>query len=125
MGFDDEMKSEVQAEVEKYNGYCLQGDDEDFGRDPKLLMEIAEPPFFGMYSVVEKPSTGILTLNGLNIGDHQEVLDKNYNPIEGLYATGNNSGGRFATEYSTPMAGLTIGMAMTLGRVLGQQLAAK
>ena len=125
MGFDDEMKSEVQAEIEKYNGYCLQGDDEDFGRDPKLLMEIAEPPFFGMYSVVEKPSTGILTLNGLNIGDHQEVLDKNYNPIEGLYATGNNSGGRFATEYSTPMAGLTIGMAMTLGRVLGQQLAAK
>ena len=125
MGLSDNLRATIQEEIEKYNGYCAQGDDEDFGRDPKMLMPILEPPFFGMYSIEEKPMTGIVTLNGLNVGDHQEVLDKNYNPIDGLYATGNNSGGRFAVDYTTPMAGLTIGLAMTLGRVLGQQLAAK
>ena len=28
-------------------------------------------------------------------------------------------------QYSTPMPGLTLGLAMTLGRVLGKELAAK
>ena len=53
------------------------------------------------------------------------MLDKNYNPILGLYASGYNSGGRFAVQYSTAISGLTLGMAMTLGRVLGKALAAK
>ena len=66
--------------------------------------------------------TGTCTLNGVTIDEYQRVLDVNYNPIVNLYATGNNSGGRFAIEYSTPMTGLTIGMAMTLGRVLGKEL---
>lgn len=30
-----------------------------------------------------------------------------------------------AVQYSTPMPGLTLGLAMTLGRVLGKELAAK
>ena len=71
----------------------------------------------------EKPCAGLVTLNGLTIDHKQRVLDKNYNPIEGLYASGNNSGGRFAIWYSTSIQGLTLGMAMTLGRVLGKQLA--
>ena len=125
MGFTDEQAANFKAGIDRYNEMCANGEDEDFGRDPKTLLDITEPPFYGMFSVEEKPMTGIVTLSGLVIGDHQEVLDKNYNPIDGLYATGNNSGGRFAVEYSTPMQGMTIGMAMTLGRVLGQQLAAK
>ncbi len=73
-----------------------------------------------MYSVEEKPMLGTVALNGLVIDDDQRVLDKNYNPIFGLYASGNNSGGRFAVQYSTAISGLTLGMAMTLGRVLGK-----
>lgn len=124
MGFDDTMKVALNEEIERYNSYCDKGEDEDFGRDPNLLQSISEPPFFGMYSVSEKPMTGTVALNGLVIDDDQRVLDANYNAIEGLYASGNNSGGRFAVQYSTPMSGLTLGMAMTLGRELGKQLAA-
>lgn len=51
------------------------------------------------------------------------MLDKRYNPIVGLYATGNNSDGRFAVQYSTQMQGLTLGFAMTHGRELGKALA--
>lgn len=125
MGFDGDMKASVQASLDTYNAYCENGDDEDFGRDPKMLLSVAEPPFYGMYSVEEKPMVGTVALNGLVISDDQEVLDVNFNPIEGLYACGNNSGGRFAVEYSTAMSGCTLGFAMTLGRVLGKQLAAK
>lgn len=125
MGLSDEQKAAFTAEIEKYNGYCEAGDDEDFGRDPKTLFPVSTPPFFAIKSVEEKPMVGTCTLNGLVIDENQAVLDKDYDPIEGLYATGNNSGGRFAVQYTTPMPGLTLGMAMTLGRVLGKELAAK
>jgi hypothetical protein len=124
MGFDKEMKASVKTEIKTYNKYCENGEDEDFGRDPRMLLPVNEGPFFGMYSVAEKPMTGTVTLNGLVIDENQRVLDHNYNPIVNLYASGNSSGGRFAVEYSTPIAGLTLGMAMTLGRILGQELSA-
>ncbi|MCP0886585.1 FAD-binding protein [Ligilactobacillus sp. WILCCON 0076] len=123
MGFDQKHKKTIQKEIVKYNQYCARGEDEDFGRDPKLLLPVDKGPFYGMYCVEEKPMTGTVTLNGVNIDSNQKVLDGNYNPIEKLYATGNNSGGRFAIEYCTPMQGLTLGLAMTLGRVLGIELA--
>ena len=123
MGLEEDVKQTLKAEIEKYNAYCEAGEDEDFGRDPKTLFPIAEPPFYAVMSVDEKPMVGTVTLNGLVIDDDQRVLDKSYRPIVGLYASGNNSGGRFAFEYSTPMQGLTLGLAMTLGRVLGKELA--
>ena len=104
------------------NTFCANGEDEDYARDPKMLLPVNQGPFFGMYCVEEKPMTGTCTLNGVVIDENQRVLDVNDNPIVNLYATGNNSGGRFAIEYSTPLQGLTLGMAMTLGRELGKEL---
>lgn len=123
MGFDEEHKKTITAEIERYNGFCEKGEDEDYARDPKMLLPVNQGPFYGYYFVDEKPMTGTVTLNGVNIDEYQRVLDVNFNPIVNLYASGNNSGGRFAIQYSTPMQGLTLGMAMTLGRVLGKELA--
>ena len=123
MPLTDEVRANIKAGIERYNTFCEQGEDEDYGRDPKMLLPVNEGPFYGMYCVEENPMTGTCALNGVNIDEDQHVLDVNYNPIVGLYATGNNSGGRFAIEYSTPMSGLTIGLAMTLGRELGKELA--
>ena len=88
-----------------------------------MLLPIEQGPFYAVMSVNERPMVGTVTLSGLVIDNGQRVLDKNFNPIEGLYATGNCSGGRFAIEYSTPMQGLTLGFAMTHGRELGKALA--
>lgn len=123
MPLEDDVRGNIKAEIERYNEFCANGKDEDFGRDPKMLLPVDQGPFFGFYCVEERPMTGTCTLNGVNIDENQAVLDENYNPIENLYATGNNSGGRFAIEYSAPMSGLTIGFAMTLGRILGKRLA--
>lgn len=119
----DEAKAELAAEIERYNGYCEAGEDDDFGRDPKTLVPVNKPPYYAIMSVDEKPMVGTVTLNGLVIDDKQRVLDKRYIPIVGLYATGNNSDGRFAIQYSTQMQGLTLGFAMTHGRELGKALA--
>ena len=119
----DEAKAELAAEIERYNGYCEAGEDDDFGRDPKTFVPVNKPPYYAIMSVDEKPMVGTVTLNGLVIDDKQRVLDKRYIPIVGLYATGNNSDGRFAIQYSTQMQGLTLGFAMTHGRELGKALA--
>ena len=122
MGLSDEEAAAAKASIDRYNEMAAAGKDTDFGRDPRVLLPIDEPPFFGMIQVQEKPALGTVSLNGLVIDANQRVLDKNFNPIEGLYASGNNSGGRFGTHYSTPIQGVSLGMALTLGRVLGKEL---
>ena len=122
MGLSDDEAAAAKASIDRYNEMAAQGKDTDFGRDSRVLLPIDEPPFYGMIQVQEKPALGTVSLNGLVIDAKQRVLDKNYNPIEGLYASGNNSGGRFGTHYSTPIQGVSLGMALTLGRVLGKEL---
>jgi hypothetical protein len=123
MGFDEKMKATVKAEIDRYNKFCENGEDEDFGKDPKLLLPINQGPFFGVFCLPEHPMTGTVTLSGLMVNEDQAVIDKNYNPIVNLYAVGNSSGGIFSSYYVTPIQGLTLGIAMTLGRVLGKELA--
>jgi len=52
------------------------------------------------------------------------VLNSDFKPIKGLYAAGNNAGGRYIVVYQSPLSGISIGMAMTEGYMLGERLAA-
>ena len=62
-------------------------------------------------------------------------MNKDWEPIEGLYVAGNCLGGRYGFGYSTPFAGNSVGMAMThglslihislAGLVLGSLIAAR
>jgi hypothetical protein len=52
------------------------------------------------------------------------VLNSQFKPIKGLYAAGNNAGGRFIVVYQTPFPGISVGMAITEGYMLGERLAA-
>ena len=51
------------------------------------------------------------------------VIGRDDEPIPGLYATGNCSGERFPIMYTTPVAGVSIGIAYTLGRIVGDYVA--
>jgi len=64
-------------------------------------------------------------VSGLMINERQQVLDRDFEPIQGLFATGNCSGCRFGTAYTTSLPGQSISIAQTLGRVLGMELAAE
>ena len=46
-----------------------------------------------------------------------------FEPIKGLFACGNNSGGRFPMGYNGIMNGVSIGMCLCLGYTLGEFLA--
>jgi predicted oxidoreductase len=65
----------------------------------------------------------MVTMSGLVTDETQNVVDHDWNPIEGLYAAGNTLGGRYGFGYSTPFAGNSVGMAITHGWIAGHQVA--
>jgi len=122
----------LQKTVERFNGFCVTGIDEDFDRggnaydryysDPEEakpnpnLGPITTPPFYAM-----KVWPGDLsTKGGLLSDEYARVLDKDLNVIEGLYVAGNNSAAVMGRTYAG--AGATIGPAMTFGYIAGKHV---
>lgn len=117
-------------EVKHYNALCHAGKDTDFGKDKRLLFPVEQGPFYacGQLKDCRHPSGQslklLVTVSGLLIDERQQVLDEHFEPIKGLYATGNCSGCRFGFQYTTSLPGQSISIAQTLGREAGRYIAA-
>ena len=112
------VRENVKASILRYNELCRKGRDEDFGKDAKLLRPLDQWPLFIQFHKYENRM--LCTVGGLLTDGNQNVLDHQFTPIPGLYATGNCCGRRFGPQYSTPTAGVSIGIAITLGREAGK-----
>jgi predicted oxidoreductase len=62
-------------------------------------------------------------MGGLVTDTSFRVLGGDYKPIPGLYANGNVVGRRFGGDYPTTCPGISHGMALTFGRLVGQNAA--
>ncbi len=125
LGFEGKALDSALAAIEKYNAAIEAGVDNEFGSDTSTMCAILEPPFYG-YKTSCRAGGGILalcTVAGLLVNADQQVQGQGFKVIKGLYATGNNSGGRFPLGYNGIMNGVSIGMALTLGMTLGERLA--
>lgn len=98
--------------VKRYNELCAKGKDEDYGKAPHRLTPVDTAPFYGVRTV----AWHLTTLDGIRINTNMQVIDKNGDPIEGLYATGDCSGGFFANNYPNLFTGLACGRTMTFAR---------
>jgi hypothetical protein len=129
--YKGETREKALASIKRYNELCEKGMDEDFGKDPRILKATAlkDPPFYGTVSrggggmFGGRLSPGLVTTTGLDTDADGHVLNSEFKPIKGLFAAGNNAGGRFITVYQSPLAGISLGMAMTEGYMLGERLA--
>ena len=122
LGFEGTARENFLAAVEEYNAVCESGVDTDFGKDPHFLHAVTEPPFYAHQAVCE-PGFALVTTGGFVTTNDQQVVDAEYEPIEGLYATGNCCGLRFGPTYITPVPGVSVGMCYCMGRKLGSYLA--
>lgn len=112
----------VKAEIERYNELCAKGHDDDFGKDERRLNPVATPPFYAY----PFGSAGMLVLmGGLECNKKLQPLNDAGDPIEGLYVAGNTMGGRYLVEYPITVAGLSLGEALTFGRLAGMNAAGK
>lgn len=123
----------LQRTVARYNTMALAGRDEDFAKgdtpynrvqgDATLsgpnpcMAPLVQAPFYAV--CIEQGSLG--TFAGLRVNHHAQVLHANGQPIEGLYAGGNDMSSMMAGHY--PSGGITLGPAMTFGMLAAEHLA--
>jgi predicted oxidoreductase len=98
--------------VERYNELCEKGVDEDYGKEAHRMTPVDTAPFYG----VRTCAWHLTTLDGCRINTDMQVLREDGTPIEGLYATGDCTGGFFANNYPNLFTGLACGRTMTFGR---------
>ncbi|MEG0477481.1 MAG: FAD-binding protein [Raoultibacter sp.] len=112
----------VKASIDHYNELCAKGHDDDFGKDARRLFPVATAPFYAC----EFAGAGMLVLmGGLEVNKALQPLDKAGKPIEGLFVGGNVQGGRYLVEYPVTVAGISLGTAMSFGRLAGKNAAGK
>lgn len=126
-----EEQNTFLRETARYNEMCRAGRDMDFGKDPHLLFPVEKAPFYACGQLKDSHRPGgqslklLVTVSGLMIDAHQQVLNEEFEPIEGLYAAGNCSGCRFGFQYTTSLPGQSISIAQTLGREAGRWIAGR
>ncbi len=113
----------LKENVDRYNGFCEKGVDEDFGKKPEYLYAIGdEGPFYAVTGV----SVCYGTCSGLDIDENCNVLkDDGVTPIGGLYCAGSDCMGVLFTEseeYVT-YGGACQGWGYTSGRLAGANAA--
>ena len=113
----------LAATVEKWNCYF----DEAEPQDAEYLRDLSGCQRFDTapYYAVMTNSSFLVTVSGLTIDPDSRVLDKNEQPIAGLFATGNTSGGMFADQYPRHLPATSVGRAVTTGFVAGRTAAAE
>ena len=111
----------LKASIEKYNGYCANGVDEEFGKDAQYLFPLESGPYyaFELYAGI------FTTVGGMKITPDAQVLDANAQPIPHLYAIGCDAGGIYGDSYDVSICeGSCQGFAVFSGKAAAEHIAA-
>ncbi|OWZ85047.1 flavocytochrome c [Natranaerobius trueperi] len=109
--FFDIDAEQLTETIEQYNEYARQGEDEDFNRRGALL-ELKEGPYY-----IQKIAPAIHhTMGGIKINEEARVIDTDGEPIEGLYAAGEVTGG---IHGANRLGGNAIADLIVFGRIAG------
>lgn len=124
----------LEATIEAYNKEAKSGMDSAFHRgstayqraqgDPDHQPNPCNAPIIKapFYAVAIVPGS-LGTFAGLICDTNGRVLDRAQQPIQGLFAAGNDMNSIFGGTY--PSGGITLGPAMTFGYIIGKYVAAK
>jgi fumarate reductase flavoprotein subunit len=109
----------LKATVDEYNACCDNGHDDVFAKDRRYLEALRTPPYYALRCYPSFPST----IGGIKINHRMEVLDREDDPIPGLYAAGVDTGGWETVTYNAILSGSTYGFAINSGRIAGENAA--
>lgn len=107
--------------INHWNEMCAAGADTDFDMPGSMMMTIDQPPFYATKEFAD----GLCTTGGLIVDTECRVLDKDRQPIEGLFAAGIVSGGMFYNTYPHHLNCLSHTRNCLMGYTIGQVLGAK
>jgi succinate dehydrogenase/fumarate reductase flavoprotein subunit len=101
----------LRGTVERFNGFCAAGEDEDFHRGSDSLGPVQKPPFYALPLFPGGPNTK----GGLKANEKRQVVDWSGNVIPRLYAAGEIAS---AFKYVYQSGG-NVAECIVFGRVAG------
>lgn len=107
----------LKKTVSRYNELVAKGKDEDFGRPASFMTKTIEPD--GSFYIVEQKPRFATTMGSIVTNDKLQVVDKDRNPIPGLYAAGEIVNAVHGDD-SSP--GMNISWALTSGKLVGENV---
>lgn len=106
--------------VNEYNGFCRDGNDTKFFKDPYYLRELKTPPFYGA-----RLKAGVVSQKGgVHCNNKGEVITMSGRRINGLYVAGLDCGGFQSQTTGITIPGSVQGYALGMGRLCGKNGAA-
>jgi len=110
----------LKAGIEEYNAFCDKGYDPVFHKRYKSLRPLRTPKFYAMKFLPGAYGS----LGGIKVNYKAEVLDKDWNPVPGLYGAGTDANTIYGDSYPFILPGNTMGWAINSGRIAGESAAA-
>jgi fumarate reductase flavoprotein subunit len=107
-----------KATIARYNELVRLKKDLDFGKRPDRVTAVDKPPYYAGWT--PKPAMSLVVLGGLLVNEELQAVDKDAQPIPGLYLAGNTVGRRFKSGYPVYCPGLSHSMAFTHGYLAGK-----
>ena len=109
----------LRVTIEEYNLFCDRGRDEIFAKERRYLLALRTPPYYAV-----KCGTRLLgTIGSIKVNHRMEAIDREGNPIPGLYAAGIDTGDWEPDTYNLHLSGSTFGFAVNSGRIAGENAA--
>ncbi len=106
------------ATVETYNTFCDKNCDFLFAKDRRYLQPMRTPKFYAIKVNV----AALISEGGILINYKTEAVDRDENPIPGLYAVGCSAGGLVGETYPLDTTGGSLGFAVNSGRMAGENI---
>jgi len=116
IGCDPEV---LKTTITEYNKDCEKGYDSLLLKDASNLVPLNKGPY---YAIRNKLAIH-LTHGPLRVTSELEVVDKNHDPIPGLYAAGSDIGGVENDTYAGVVPAHSSGWALAGGRIAGENAA--
>lgn len=102
----------LKTTIDHYNELCRDGVDSDFGKAADLMVPIETTPFY----LAKLSYSYFFSVGGITTDKQRRVLDGDRNPIEGLYAIGNDGNMLYRNVYTINMPGTAFGNQVNSGR---------
>ncbi len=108
--------------VQEFNEHVSRGYDADFVKERRFLTPLTSGPYY----VIRFRTMIIETCGPVRVDECMRVLDANYDPIPGFYASGALTAGWLSTDYCGKyLFGTALAYALASGRIAAETAAAQ
>lgn len=98
--------------VKRYNQYAINGKDEEFNKDPEMLVALDEGPYY----IARLDPSNLIGIGGVASNRQFEVIKDDYEKVPGLYVSGMDSTMQYRSVYTITLGGSACAHNVNSGR---------